>query len=129
MRLVWPYTEELISRPFVGENRFRLVLQAGMGPKNAIGCFFSPPGATFFLPLTCTLLPLLSVHFKWICAEGGHVDLSGKQIHVTCFGTNPFEMHTEQRKQCACKGQTKSCSWWGKKAAYSILGAHTGLEH
>ena len=36
--LVLPYTEELISRPFVGENRFRLVFQDRMGPKNAIGC-------------------------------------------------------------------------------------------
>ena len=36
--LVLPYTEELISRPFVGENRFRLVFQDSMGPKNAIGC-------------------------------------------------------------------------------------------
>ena len=38
VRLVRPYTEELISRPFVGENRFRLVFQDPMGPKNAIGC-------------------------------------------------------------------------------------------
>ena len=75
VRLVWPYTEELISRPFVGENRFRLVLQARMGPENAIGCIIFPPGATFFLPQTCTLLPLLSGHFKWICAETGHMDL------------------------------------------------------
>ena len=50
VRLVRPYTEELISRPFVGENRFRLVLQARMGPENAIGCIIFPPGATFFCP-------------------------------------------------------------------------------
>ena len=36
--LVWPYTEELISRPFVGENRFRLVLQKRMSSENAVGC-------------------------------------------------------------------------------------------
>ena len=56
------------------------------------------------------------------------MDLSEKQIHVTCFITNPFEMPTEQRKQCACEGQ-KKLFLVGKKAAYSILGAHTGLEH
>ena len=50
------------------------------------------------------------------------MDLSGKQIHVTCFGTNPFEMHTEQRKQCACEGQKKSCSWWGKKQPIAFSG-------
>ena len=95
VHLVRPYTEELISQPCVGENRFRLVLQARMGPENAIGCIIFPPGATFFLPQTCTLLPLLSGHFKWICAEAGHMDLSNKQIHVTCFSTNLFEMPTE----------------------------------
>ena len=36
--LVLPYTEEPISQPFLGENRFRLVFQDRMGPKNAIGC-------------------------------------------------------------------------------------------
>ena len=33
--------------------------------------------------------------------------LSQKQIHVTCFITNPFEMPTEQRKQCACECRAK----------------------
>ena len=46
-----------------------------------------------------------------------------EQTHVTCFSTNPFEMPTEQWKQCACVGQKKSCSWWTNKQpiAFSVL--------
>ena len=36
--LVVPYSEELISRPCVAENRFLLVLQMRMSTKNAMGC-------------------------------------------------------------------------------------------
>ena len=50
------------------------------------------------------------------------MDLSGKQIHVTCFGTNPFEMHTEQRKQCACKGQKKVVPGGEKKQPIAFSG-------
>ena len=34
---VVPYTEELISRPFLDENRFRLVSQDRISAQNAIG--------------------------------------------------------------------------------------------
>ena len=76
----------------------------------------------------CILLPLLCGHFKWICAEAGHMDLSEKQIHVTCFITNPFEMPTEQLKQCACVGQ-KKLLLVEKQAAYSILCVYTVLDY
>ena len=106
VRLIRPYTEKLISWLFVGEKQFWLVLQDHKHRECYRLLVFFPSGATFFLPYTGTLLPLLSGHFKWIFAEAGHMDLSEKQIHVTCF-TNPFEMPTEQRKQCACVGQKK----------------------
>ena len=35
-----PKSEELISRPFVGEIQFRLVLLKRMGTESAIGCLF-----------------------------------------------------------------------------------------
>ena len=55
--LVRPKSEELISRPFVGEIQFQLVLLKRMGTESAIGCLiFYPPG-TFFLPHTCTQHP------------------------------------------------------------------------
>ena len=38
--LVVPYSEELISRPFLGENRFWWVLQKRMSTENAVGCLF-----------------------------------------------------------------------------------------
>ena len=38
--LVVPNTEELISWPFLGENRFWWVLQKRMSTENAVGCLF-----------------------------------------------------------------------------------------
>ena len=56
------------------------------------------------------------------------MDLSEKQIHVTCSIADPFEMSIEQRKQCACVGQ-KKLLLVEKQAAYSILCAYMVLEH
>ena len=38
--LVWSNREELISRPFLGENWFWWVLQKRMSTENAVGCLF-----------------------------------------------------------------------------------------
>ena len=92
VRLVSPYTEELISRPFVGENRFRLVRQTRIGPENAIGCIVFPLSLTFVFvsnSLVCsrgsrgTLI--------WICSKTANMDLSPVQFcisfvfHVSCL--------------------------------------------
>ena len=55
--LVWPNTEELISRPFVGENRFRLVLLKRMSTENAVGCLLWLSRSLFFVfhSLPCPL--------------------------------------------------------------------------
>ena len=66
--------EELISRPFLDENRFRLV-----------------PAATFLLPHTGILLPLLHVRFKWICADTVIMLLMMMTAHVPLFA--PLVLH------------------------------------
>ena len=43
--LVVPYTEEIISRPFLDENRFRLVSQDRISAQNGIGYLLAPSGA------------------------------------------------------------------------------------
>ena len=48
--LVWPYTEEPFSRPFVGENQFWLVLQNHISTENAVGCLFFHQEQLFFCP-------------------------------------------------------------------------------
>ena len=48
--LVVPFFEELISRPFLDENRFRLVSQDRMSAQNGIGYLFFSPPTTFVLP-------------------------------------------------------------------------------
>ena len=55
--LVWPNTEELISRPFVGENWFRLVLLKRMSTENAVGCLACLSHSLFlvFHSLPCPL--------------------------------------------------------------------------
>ena len=47
--LVMPKMEELISRPFVGQIQFRLVLQKDMGTESAIGCLVFSLALTFFV--------------------------------------------------------------------------------
>ena len=59
-----------------------------------------------------------------ICAEAGLMDLFVWQIHLICFGTNPLKMPIEQRKQCACLRQKKSCCLAKNKQPT----AHTMLE-
>ena len=112
---------------FLAVCRWKSILISAPGLYKHRECYrllFFPPGATFFCPLcTCTLLPLLSGHFKWICAEAGHMDLSDKQIPVNFFRTNPFEMPKEQQKQVYIYRAKKSCSWWKNKQpiAFSVL--------
>ena len=92
VRLVSPYTEELISRPFVDENRFRLVRQTRIGPENAIGCIVFPISLTFVFvsnSLVCSRGSRGAL--KWICSKTATMDLSPVQIgisfafHVSCL--------------------------------------------
>ena len=55
--LVRPNTEELISRHFVGENRFRLVPLKRMSTENAVGCLLWLSRSLFFVfhSLPCPL--------------------------------------------------------------------------
>ena len=65
-RLVWPNTEELFSRPFVGENGFRLVLQHRVSAENAIGCLFFRSHLLFFrLPQSPTVSTA-----QWVISNG-----------------------------------------------------------
>ena len=99
--LVVPYTEEPFSRFFVGENRFWLVLQAGMGPKNAIGCFFSPPGTTFFCPLhahcfrcsVCISNGFVLKEVTWICQANKSMWPALAQIHLKCTLSSGSSVH------------------------------------
>ena len=64
--LVVPYTEELISRPFVGENWFRLMLLNRMSAKNAIGYFFLHSHLLLFhLPQSPTVSSA-----QWVLSNG-----------------------------------------------------------
>ena len=103
--LVVPFFEELISRTFLDENRFRLVSQDRMSVENGIGYLFFSPPTTFVLPQTVTMLLLLHWRVKWIYAWAGLTDLWDKQIHESCFCTNLFEILTEQWDHCDCLGQ------------------------
>ena len=47
--LVVAKMEELISRPFVGQIQFQLVLQKDMGTESAIGCLVFSLALTFFV--------------------------------------------------------------------------------
>ena len=69
--LVWPNTEELISRPFLGENRFWWVLQNRMSTENAVGCLFFSH-AHFWLQLQQNTMVPVDVDGQ-ICHSCSHV--------------------------------------------------------
>ena len=99
--LVWPNTEELISRPFVGENWFRLVLPKRVSTENAVGCLLWLSRSLFFVfhSLPCPLgaqgnfargfVPKGPI---WICHHGNFgflLDfLSGRIIETNNKGGN-----------------------------------------
>ena len=82
--LVVPNTEELISRPFLGENRFWWVLQNRMSTENAVGCLFFSH-AHFCLQLQqYSLAPMVLV---------GGFSSGFPMLRTTsiCQGTNPCD--------------------------------------
>ena len=128
--LVWRYTEEPFSRPFVGENQFRLVLQSHISTENAIGCLFFHQEQLFVLPYTCTVT-VSAAHWAF------QMDLCWSRSHGFVRETNPCDLlhhksiwnaNRAAEAVCTCRAK-KSWSWWGKKAAYSILCAYMVLEH
>ena len=65
-------TEELISRPFVGENWFRLVLQNRMSAENALGYFFFINHVLFFCPThTHTISSFMGISSRPFVGENG----------------------------------------------------------
>ena len=73
--LVSPKSEELISRPFVGEIQFRLVLQKRMGTESAIGCLFFIHQALLFCPTHAHVIGSSMDVYSRICSEAGRLDL------------------------------------------------------
>ena len=129
--LVWPYTEEPFSRPFVGENQFWLVLQNHISTENAVGCLFFHQEQLFFA---------LHMHTASAVQWAFQMDLWWSRSHGFVSLTNPcallqhksiWNAHRAAEAVCnACEWRAKkSCSWWEKQAAYSILCAYMVLEH
>ena len=123
--LVVPFFEELISRPFLDENRFRLVSQDRISAQNAIGYLFFHHQQLFSPPNSHKLM-LLRRRFKWIYAWAGLTDLSDKQILESFFCTNLFEILTEQRGAVTVWGKTKvaggekTCSLYHSRHSYGL---------
>ena len=96
VRLVWPYTEKLISWLFVGEKQFWLVLQDHISTENAIGCLF------FFHQEQLFFCPTHALH-----------------MHTASAAQWAFQMDLWW-SMCRAK---QSCSWWKNKQpiAFSVL--------
>ena len=121
--LVWRYTEEPFSRPFVGENQFWLVLQNHISTENAVGCLFFPPGTTFFALHSHAHCFCCSVGISngfvlkqvtWICFSDKSMWPASSQIHLKCPLSSGSSVHVKGKK---------SCSWWKNKQpiAFSVL--------
>ena len=107
MRLVWPYTEELISRPFVGENRFWLVLQDRISTENAIGCLFFHQEKLF---LPCTVYMHTASAAQWAF----QMDLCWSRSRGFVRQTNPCDLlhhksiwnaHWAAEAVCMCRAK------------------------
>ena len=73
--IVRPKSEELISRPFVGEIQFRLVLQKRMGTESAIGCMFFIHQVLLFCPTQAHSIREDMGVARRICSDAGRLDL------------------------------------------------------
>ena len=72
--------EELISRPFVSEIQFRLVLQKRMGTESAIGCLFFIHQVLLFCPTHARIIRSSMGVSGRICSEAGRMDFSANNL-------------------------------------------------
>ena len=123
--LVRPKSEELISRPFVGEIQFQLVLLKHMGTESAIGCLFFIHQVLLFCPTHAHIIRSSMGVSGRICSETGQLDLFAEKSNRPASGQILLETPMSSRMLCACVGQNKSTWWIKKQAAYCRLGTHT----
>ena len=75
--LVVPYTEELISRPFLDENSIWRLFWDRVDPWPAAGCFYSRPlSLLYWISLNCQVPWGWHCIFRWICLQNAKMDLS-----------------------------------------------------
>ena len=122
--LVRPKSEELISRPFVGETQFQLVLQKRMGSESAIGCFFFIHQVLLFCPTHAHSIREDMGVSKRICSEAGRMDFSSNKSNRPASEQILLETPMSSRMLCASVGQKKSTWRIKNQAAYCRLGAH-----
>ena len=73
--LVVPYTEELISRPFLDENSIWRLFWDRVDPWPAAGCFFSRPlSLLYWISLNCQVPWGWHCIFRWICLQNAKMD-------------------------------------------------------
>ena len=97
-RLEWPKTEDPFSRPFVGQNWFRLVLLNRINTADVIGYFFFTNRALFLCPTYTHPIrhPLLPGHFQqavywWKCIL---ISAPEPYEHRECCGMHVSASHT-----------------------------------
>ena len=73
--LVVPYTEELISRPFLDENSIWRLFWDRVDPWPAAGCFYSRPlSLLYWISLNCQVPWGWHCIFRWICLQNAKMD-------------------------------------------------------
>ena len=117
-RLEWPKTEDPFSRPFVGQNWFRLVLLNRINTADVIGYFFFTNRALFLCP-TYTH-PIRS--FQGMP--------NSKEIWIAPMRNPIWPLWTKScMGHCKLVKTVKSECERQKQAPHSILCAHTVLGH
>ena len=98
------------SRPIMGENGFRLMLQNRMSTENAVGCLFFIHEVLFFVPhmhIAHSIRSSMGISNR-ICSKAGQVDFSTAEKSTRpAFEQILLEIPMEEQMLCVCVGQSK----------------------
>ena len=114
MHLVWPNTESLISQPFMGLSKIRLLLQDPVSPRYVRFFWRYHIFHLLFCPTHAHIIRSSMGVYSRICSEAGRLDFSANKSNRPASEQILLAMAMDERMMSACVGQNKS-TWWIKK--------------
>ena len=124
VHLVLPNTEELISQPFMGLSKIRLLLQDPVSPRYVRFFWRYHIFHLLFCPTHAHIIRSSVGIAGSICSEAGQLDFSANKSNRPASEQILLETPMSSRMLCASVGQKKSTWRIKNQAAYCRLGAH-----
>ena len=113
VHLVLPNTEELISQPFMGLSKIRLLLQDTVSPRYVRFFWRYHIFHLLFCPTHAHIIRSSVGIAGSICSEAGRLDLFAEKSNRPASEQILLATPMDERMMCACVGQNKS-TWWIK---------------